>query len=112
MRIEIETLDGGVVKVELAGRMDAQGTEAIERKLMDCVGAHRSIILDMSAVDLLTSTGVRALLLVAKAASRRGGKVALLGPDANVRKVLEIANLDELIPIRQSLEEARRAVAV
>jgi anti-anti-sigma factor len=79
---------------------------------MDCVGAHRSIILDLSAVDLLTSAGIRTLLLVAKAVSRRGGKMALLGASANVRKVLEIANLLEMIPIHQSLEEARRAVAV
>jgi anti-anti-sigma factor len=110
MRIETKTLDGGVVMVGLAGRMDVQGTEAIEQTLLDCAGTHRSVILDMSAVGMLTSAGIRTVVRMAKAVSRRGGRMALLHPDANVRKVLEIANLAQAIPTHESLEEAVRAV--
>ena len=106
MKIEMEVLDGGIVKVKLAGRMDAQGTEGIEQKLMDYAGTHRSVILDMNAVDFLTSAGIRTLILAAKAVSRRGGKMVLLNLDAKVRQVLEIANLDKWIPMHQSLQEA------
>jgi anti-anti-sigma factor len=112
MKIEMETLDAGIVKVTLAGRMDAQGTEEIEQKLMGHAGTHRSVILDIRAVDFLASAGIRTLVLAAKAVSRRGGKMVLLNLDANVRKVLEITNVDALIPIHQSLEEARSAVSV
>ena len=112
MKIEMEVLDGGIVKVKLAGRMDAPGTEGIEQKLMDYAGTHRSVILDMNAVDFLTSAGIRTLILAAKAVSRRGGKMVLLNLDAKVRQVLEIANLDRWIPMHQSLEEARSAVSV
>jgi anti-sigma B factor antagonist/stage II sporulation protein AA (anti-sigma F factor antagonist) len=112
MKAEMETLDGGIVKVNLAGRLDAQGAEEIEQKLMDHAGTHRSVILDMKAVDFLSSAGIRVLILVAKAVSRRAGKMVLLNPDANARKVLEIASLQRLIPIHASLEEARRAVSV
>ena len=112
MKIEMETLDGGIVKVTLAGRMDAPGTAEIEQKLMDYVGTHRSVILDMNAVNFLTSAGIRTLILAAKAVSRRGGKMVLLNLDPKVRQVLEIANLAKWIPIHQSLEEARSAVSV
>jgi anti-anti-sigma factor len=112
MNIEKETLDGGIVKIELAGELDARGAEEIEQKLMDYATAHRSVILDLNAVSVLTSMGIRTLLLVAKAVSRRGGKIVLLTPDSNVRKGLEAARLDTLIPIRLTLDEARSEVSV
>ena len=111
MTIETETLDDGIVKITLAGQMDAQGAEQIEQKLMDRAAAHRSVILDMNAVDALTSMGIRTLVVVAKAVSRRGGKIVLLNPEPNVRKGLDAAHLNILIPIHQSLEEARSAGA-
>jgi anti-anti-sigma factor len=111
MKLETQTLDGGIVKVQLSGRMDAQGTEEIEPKLMDSLGAHRAVILDLSDVSFLTSAGIRALIVAAKAVSRRGGRMALLVLDANVRKVLEIANLGQLMPIHHTLDEVLRAVS-
>jgi anti-anti-sigma factor len=112
MKIEMESFDGGIVKVKLAGRMDALGTEEIEQKLMDYAGTRRAVIVDMNAVDILTSMGIRALVLVAKAVSRRGGKMVLLNLGANVRKAVEAAHLDNLIPIHESFEEALSAVSV
>ena len=110
MKIETETFDGGILKVNLAGRMDAQGTEEIEQVFMDSACTQRSVIVDMNAVSFLTSMGIRTLKLVAKAVSRRGGKMVLLNPDTNVRQVLEM--IEDLIPIHRSLDEALRAVSI
>ena len=110
MKIETETFDGGILKVNLAGRMDAEGTQEIEREFMDFACSHRSVIVDLNAVSFLTSMGIRTLMLAAKAVSRRGGKMVLLNPDTNVRKVLE--TIEELIPIHASLDEALRAVSI
>src|SRR5262245_60032049 len=112
MNIETENFDGGILKVKLAGRMDAQGTEEIDAQLIDCACSQRSVIVDMNAVVFLASVGIRTLVLVAKAVSRRGGKIVLLNPDTNVTKVLETARIDDLIPIHRSLDEALRAVSI
>jgi anti-sigma B factor antagonist len=112
MNIETENFDGGILQVKLAGRMDAQGTEEINQEFMDCACSERSVIVDMTAVGFLASMGLRTLLLVAKAVSRRGGKMVLLNPDTNVTKILEMARIDSLIPIHRSLDEARRAVSI
>ena len=109
MKFETESFDGGILKVNLAGRMDAQGTEEIEQAFMDSACSHRSVVVDMNAVNFLTSMGIRTLILVAKAVSRRGGKMVLLNPDTNVRQVLE--TIEDLIPIHRSMEEALRAVS-
>ncbi len=112
MNIETQTLDGGILKVTLAGRMDAQGAGETDSNLMDHACSQRAVIVDMNAVDFVASVGIRTLLLVAKAVSRRGGKMVLLHPDANVTKMLKLAHIDTLIPIHQSLDEALRAVSV
>jgi len=111
MQIESESLDGGILKIRLAGRMDVQGTQEIDVKFAAYAARQRSVIVDMSAVDFLASIGIRTLLLTAKAISQRGGKIALLDPDAGVRHVLEMAGIDTLIPLCSSLDDARAAVA-
>ena len=76
---------------------------------MDYACSQRLVIVDMNAVSFLTSMGIRSLMLVAKAVSRRGGKMVLLNPDTNVGQVLEM--IEDLIPIHRSLDEALRAVS-
>ena len=112
MKLETESLDSGILKISLAGRMDVQGTQEIDLKFNGHTANQRAVIVDMSAVDFLASIGIRTLLLVAKAISRRGGKMVLLNPDANVSNVLEMAGIYTLIPICRSVDEARSAVAV
>ena len=111
MKIEAESLDGGILKINLAGRMDVQGAQEIDLKFTGYTAKQRAVIVDMSAVDFLASIGIRTLLLSAKAVSSRGGKMVVLNPDANVTKVLEMAGIDTLIPICRSLDEARTAVS-
>ena len=110
MNVETENFDSGILRLKLAGRMDTEGMDEIEAELMDYACAHRSIVVDMNAVGFLASAGIRTLLLVAKAVSRRGGRMVLLNPDAQATKVLEIACVSDLIPIHRSLDEALRAV--
>ncbi len=111
MQIESESLDGGVLKIKLAGRMDVQGTQEIDVKFAAYASRQQAVVVDMSAVDFLASIGIRALLLTAKAISQRGGKMVLLEPDTNVTHILEMAGIDTLIPICRSLADARAAVA-
>ena len=111
MQIESESLEGGILKINLAGRMDVQGAQEIDLKFTGYTAKQRAVIVDLAAVNFLASIGIRTLLLSAKAVSQRGGKIVLLNPDSNVTKILEMAGIDTLIPISRSLEEACLAVA-
>ena len=111
MKIEAESLDGGIQKIVLAGRMDVQGSQEIDLKFTSFTANQTAVIVDMSGVDFLASIGIRSLLLSAKAVSSRGGKLVFLNPDANVTHILEMAGVDTLIPICRSLNDARSAIA-
>ena len=110
MNIDAENLDGGLLKINLGGRLDVQGAQEIDLKFAGYTANQRAVVVDMSAVNFLASIGIRTLLLSAKAVGRRGGKMVLLNPDANVTHILEMAGIDTLIPICRSLDEARSAV--
>jgi anti-sigma B factor antagonist len=110
MQIGSESLDGGILKINIAGRMDIQGAQEIDLKFTGYTANQRAVIVDMSGVDFLASIGIRTLLLAAKAVSQRGGKMALLNPDPNVTHILEMAGIDTLIPICRALDAARTAV--
>jgi anti-anti-sigma regulatory factor len=51
------------------------------------------------------------LLTAARAQASRGGKVILAAPQDSVRKVLEAAGVDQLVPITHDLDGARASFA-
>lgn len=111
MKIEAETLENGIQKITLSGRMDIQGTAEIDLKYSGMTAKQMAVIVDMSGIEFLSSIGIRTLLLSAKAVSGRGGKTTLLNPNPDITKVLEMAGISSLIPVTRSIEDARKAVA-
>ena len=112
MNISEEQLGNQLFKINLSGRMDIEGVGGIETRFSGMTASPRmAIIVDMSAVPFMSSIGIRALLLNAKAVEQRGGKFALLNPDQNVRSVLASSGIDQLIPICEGLDEAIAKVA-
>lgn len=107
MNISEEQLDAGVIKINLSGRMDIQGVGLIETQFAGMTAAPRTaIVVDMSQVPYMSSIGIRALLMNAKAVGRRGGKFVLLSPQPNVKNVLETSGIDQLIAICGDLDQA------
>jgi len=111
MRLETELLDDGILKIVLDGRLDVEGTPAIDMKFTALTATKQAAILvDMTNVSFLASIGMRTLLSCAKAASKRGGKMVLLNPQPMVREVLDRSGVASLIPVYDDLEAAEAAL--
>jgi len=111
MQINGEQLDGDVYKINLEGRMDIAGAQEIDLKFTGMTAAPRKFfIVDFTGVDFLASIGIRTLLINAKAVNNRGGKLVILNPDANIKKILLMAGIDILIPIFSNLDSALAAI--
>ena len=107
MNITEEQLSNDVTKINLSGRMDIEGVSHIEAAFSSMTAPPRmALIIDMSAVPYMSSIGIRALLINAKAVGKRGGKFILLSPEQNVKNVLETSGIDQIIPIYSDLNEA------
>ena len=111
MEISEDQLAGNVTKINLSGRMDIGGVGQIETKLAGMTAAPRTaIIIDMSQVPYMSSIGIRALLTNAKAVGRRGGKLVIFGLQDNVKNVLTMSGIDQIIRILDTQESAAQAV--
>jgi anti-anti-sigma factor len=112
MKLEMEKLDGGIVELKLAGRMDVQGSQQIDLKFSAMTSANNGrFVVDLAGVEFLASIGIRTLMLSAKAVKARGGKMVLYGPNPSIAKVLEMASVDTVIPVLQDRDAALSAVA-
>lgn len=59
----------------------------------------------------MASMGIRTLMLSAKAAVNKGGKMVLVNPQPSVEKVLRTTGVDTIMPIVPTIDEASRILA-
>lgn len=112
MEFETAHLPGDITQLILKGRLDMEGALAIDMKFSIATSVRReNIIVDLEHVSFLSSIGIRLLVTAAKAQAVRGGKVILAAPQPLVRKVLETAGIDKLIPIVADLDAGRACFA-
>jgi anti-sigma B factor antagonist len=110
MEMRVDTLDGGITRISLTGRMDYAGATEIDAGFMESANSGKFLLVDLSKVTFLASMGIRTLITTAKALKERGGKMILFGPDMMVAKVLKTSGTDMLIPVYYDLSLACNAL--
>jgi len=111
MKMAVEPVGPGVVKVILDGRLDVAGSGIIDLQFSAIAGSHRGVVVDLAGVSFLASIGIRTLLLGAKAVQRRGGSFILLNPVEEVERVLEVMGMTDLMPVFHDADTALAAAA-
>ena len=113
MELETEKLDDRVTMIRLRGRLDTRGAQEIDLKFTAITTVKQGgYIVDMSQVDFLASIGIRTLLVSAKGAKARGGRLVLFKPTDLVAGVLDMAGITDILPVFYDFDAARAAVAV
>ena len=69
------------------------------------------MILDLSKVKLITSAGLRAILLTAQRLRRDKVKFAICSLTDNVRGVFQISGFNQIITVTDTREDAHEAVS-
>lgn len=96
--------------VSLAGECDLHTVRRLRDALTSEVsrGARR-LILDLSGLAFMDSTGMQVLLAARTVLSVRGGTLVVVSPQPVVARILELTGADQLIPVYASLSEAQTA---
>ncbi|MCP9473286.1 MAG: STAS domain-containing protein [Nitrospira sp.] len=66
----------------------------------------RHLVLDMSNVRFIDSSGLGLLALVAQQFKLTQGRLSLLKPQAYVREIMALANIPSLIPMYENEQDA------
>jgi len=107
-----EQVQDGVRIVRPEGRLDTNTAPDFERHLTDRLEAEVvPLVLDLSALDYISSAGLRVVLLVAKQMKTRNAKMALCALKGNVREVFDISGFLQILQVYDTLDQARGEVA-
>ena len=106
MKVSIEVAKQNIKRIVLDGRLDVAGTQAAEPEFKAAVAAGPNVIVDLGKVPFVASVGVRLLVAGSQAQAKLGGKMVLMGPDEVTRKILKTTGIDQLVPVRDTLDEA------
>ena len=93
--------------VVLAGEVDATNSDELYGVLESVIAQQpRLLIVDMSELSFMDSTGLRMLLRSTRALDQQGGVLALAAPQVAVARVLQLTRADQLIPVYDSVADA------
>lgn len=93
--------EGNKHYLEVSGELDAFTAKDLREKLMPLTennGNH--IIVDLSDLDYMDSTGLGVFVGVLKASKTNGAKLVLKNMTDRVRRLFEITGLDEIITVQ------------
>jgi anti-sigma B factor antagonist len=79
----------------IGGELDMATSPKLEEAVRASVEAGGPLFLDLSAVSFMDSTGIRAIISIARALDGRGCLV-LHAPQARVRRVLDIVRIGDI----------------
>jgi len=109
--VEIRTVDeSGVTVMSVSGRLDSVTSGALDTEVKNRIAAGQTrLVLDLSALDYISSAGLRVFLIAARAL-RDKGALGLAAPQPMVRQVLEIAGVTSLLKVYGSAADAVAAL--
>ena len=91
-----ETPNG--VRFTIKGRVNSTNVTEIQYKLEKALkDGEKNIIINMFQVNFLSSAGIRVILKTHKDATRVGGYLGIEKPSENVRNVLGMTALNEML---------------
>jgi anti-sigma B factor antagonist len=104
----LERVDGCSV-VFAVGEIDLAASPVMREVMAEAVESGRHLIVDLSAVSFLDSTGLSVLLGTQKTMATTHRSMSLAEPSVFVAKVLRITRVDDAIPVHPNLDTALSA---
>jgi len=106
--LKIQSDHDAIPSFELSGKLLTQETvssltEAIRNKVES---GTRSVIIDLSDLDHMDSSGLNGILKAFTLVRNKGGQLVLLRPSSAIKKLLTISKLNTVFPIFEVKSEA------
>ena len=94
------------VIVSLDGDVDLDRAPEVRSTLLDCVGRGRDVLVDLSRVAYIDSSGIASLVEALQCAAKNGTALALIAVSAEALKVFKLARLDKVFSIYPDMNAA------
>ena len=93
--------------VALAGELDVVDADSLRHRLVVLVETgHTHLVVDLTGVTFMDSTGLGVLVGARRRVGDRGGRLVLVVDQEPLRKVLRVSALTQVFPLHRTLEGA------
>lgn len=106
-QIEIKTGNDGIVLILVNGFLDAYTYNELERIIINLFNQDiYKLVIDCSGLDYLSSAGAGVLISAIGVAQEHDGNIVLVQPRTQVKEVLDLLGLCQILPIVSSVKAA------
>jgi len=107
LRVETQKPQDGVAVIALSGEVDVYTSPRVKQEVVDLLNAGTTrLIVDLSGVEYLDSTGLGVLIGGLKRARERDGDLKLVCDNLRILRIFEITGLTKIFDIHRSQAEA------
>ena len=106
---------GEAVVLAPAGRLDHENCDAFRASLQPhldrAFAGHHGIVFDLSALEYISSGGLRCFMLASNEARNRGGRIVVAAPRPVVAEIFQISRFNLILDIHATLRDALASVS-
>ncbi len=101
------TNEGDAVIYRLRGTLDVATSPSVRAALMQTASeGNHEIVVDLTKLEFLDSTGLGALIGAHRRAIENGGKIRLAVGEGQIQRLLNITGLIRIFPVYTTLQDA------
>ena len=94
-----KNLDGSKLTVALSGRLDTTTAPVFEKELKESLNGVTELTLDFSALEYISSAGLRVLLSAQKLLNASHGTMKITGANEIVKEIFEVTGFSDILTI-------------
>lgn len=97
--------EGSSLTLKLEGKLSTIEAKAFDAAFQEAAKGKKEVLLDFSAVDYISSAGLRSLFLAKRVMIGQGGELKVLYPTTEVMEVFQATRYDNVVTIVQREQE-------
>jgi anti-anti-sigma factor len=91
--------DGDTHRVRAVGELDIATVEILEKAVLDVEDGARVIVLDLSGLSFIDSTGLRLMINLTERYAAEANRLQVIAGSPAVERLLDIAGLRDRLPL-------------
>lgn len=107
MKVTIQTKNN-IVYITIQGSIDSNTAGELQSHILEKLGSFNRVIMDLTAVDFLSSAGLRVLLMLYRQLSTNGGKVLLVNVSDEICDIMSMTGFINFFELFGSIDEAEK----
>lgn len=101
--------EAGVTVVEFVGELDGHTAPVVQDQVLPLVAPGVQLIIDMSALEYMSSAGLRTMLLLHRQFSAQGGQIVLAGLNDTVHDTMSATGFLDFFALSDTWESGMDA---